>query len=122
MVKILENLIKMDDLGGFPTIFGSTPIFEYGCPSKIRGVLYTQIIHLFIGLSMKNSPSILGYHYFWKHLFLAGEEEVTMVTKNLCVTHRMRMPYAQLGSVGNPSAGGAISLPMVGSPKSLCRI
>lgn len=34
----------------------------------------------------------------------AGEEEVTMVTNNLCVTHRMRMPYAQLGSVGNPSA------------------
>jgi len=28
-----------------------------------------------------------------------GEEEVTMLTKNLCITHRMRMPYAQLGSV-----------------------
>ncbi len=24
MVKIMENLIKMDDLGGFPTIFGNT--------------------------------------------------------------------------------------------------
>lgn len=34
----------------------------------------------------------------------AGEEEVTMVTNNFCVTHRMRMPYAQLGSVGNPRA------------------
>ena len=26
MVKIMENPIKMDDLGGFPIIFGSTPI------------------------------------------------------------------------------------------------
>ena len=39
----------------------------------------------------------------------AGEEEVTMVTNNFCVTHRMRMPYAQLGSVGNPSAESAES-------------
>ena len=26
-----------------------------------------QIIHLFIGFSMKFSPSLLGYHYCWKH-------------------------------------------------------
>ena len=26
MVKIMENPIKVDDLGGFPPIFGSTPI------------------------------------------------------------------------------------------------
>ena len=27
MVKIMENPMKMDDLGGFPMMFGSTPIF-----------------------------------------------------------------------------------------------
>ena len=27
MVKIMESLIKMDDLGGFPPIFGLTPTF-----------------------------------------------------------------------------------------------
>ena len=26
MVKIMEKLIKIDDLGGFPTIFGNTQI------------------------------------------------------------------------------------------------
>ena len=26
MVKIMENPIRMDDLGGFPIIFGLTPI------------------------------------------------------------------------------------------------
>ena len=57
-----ENLIKIDDLG--VPLFLETPIFEYGWPSKNRGVLYTQIIHLFIGLSMKNSPSILGVPVF----------------------------------------------------------
>ena len=28
MVKIMENPIKMDDLGGFPPIVGSTPIYK----------------------------------------------------------------------------------------------
>ena len=28
MVKIMEKPIKMDDLGGFPPIFGNTHIFE----------------------------------------------------------------------------------------------
>ncbi len=32
MVKIMENPIKMDDLWGFPPIFGSTPSWS----SKIR--------------------------------------------------------------------------------------
>ena len=27
MVKIMENPIKLDDLGGFPPIFGNTPGF-----------------------------------------------------------------------------------------------
>jgi len=29
MVKIMENPIKMDDLGGKPTIFGNIHIFAY---------------------------------------------------------------------------------------------
>ena len=33
MVKIMENLIKMDDLGGKPTFFGNTHMFE-GPPKK----------------------------------------------------------------------------------------
>ena len=34
MVKIIENPIKMDDLGGKPTIFGNIHIcsFKYGSP------------------------------------------------------------------------------------------
>ena len=28
MVKIMDNLIKMDDLGGFPPILVNTPIFS----------------------------------------------------------------------------------------------
>ena len=29
MVKIMENPIKMDDLGGFPIIFGNTHMFLF---------------------------------------------------------------------------------------------
>ncbi len=34
--------------------------------SKNRGWA-PQIIHLFIGFSLIIKPSIMGYHYFWKH-------------------------------------------------------
>ena len=44
----------------------------------------------------------------------AGEEEVTMVTNNFCVTHRMRMPYAQLGSVGVLQSAGKSAGPSGG--------
>ena len=35
MVKIMENPIKMDDLGGKPTIFGNTHLEVYGRRKKI---------------------------------------------------------------------------------------
>ena len=39
MVKIMENLIKMDDLGGKPTIFGNTHIFLY-----VWGLLFLWVV------------------------------------------------------------------------------
>ena len=33
MVKIMENPIKMDDLGGFPPIFGNTQMIPNGLHS-----------------------------------------------------------------------------------------
>ena len=51
---LMENPLKMDDLGGKPTIFRKHPSFGWTslnrvCPYK---------------------PSILGYHDFWKHPYL----------------------------------------------------
>ena len=40
-----------------------------GVEPKIGFFLTPQIVHLFIGFSMKFSPSILGYPYFGKHPF-----------------------------------------------------
>ena len=42
MVKIMENPIKMDDLGGKPTIFGNIHIvFPPPQKKKIRNYIYT---------------------------------------------------------------------------------
>ena len=40
MVKIMEHPIKMDDLGGKPTIFGNTHIIFHNVVSKLKGVGY----------------------------------------------------------------------------------
>ena len=41
MVKIMKNLIRMDDLGGFPPIFGNTHVGKYTVrpmdPSWVEG-------------------------------------------------------------------------------------
>ena len=40
MVKIMENIIKMDDLGGKPTVFGNISYAEQlGCKLKIATVV-----------------------------------------------------------------------------------
>ncbi len=47
MVKIMENPIKMDDLGGKPTIFGNTHVYS----------MYTCIIfNKIIGQDFKHAP------------------------------------------------------------------
>ena len=43
MVKIMENHIKMDDLGGKPTIFGN---MKHPYKSTLPGVLKSQAPHL----------------------------------------------------------------------------
>ena len=54
------------------------------CWTKNRGGITTQIIHLFIGFSIINHPSILGvlpHPYFWKQPY--GEEALVMMIQSL---------------------------------------
>ena len=60
MVKIMENPIKIDDLGGFPIIFGLTPIWFLSGPDlgdKIGPRIFASID---VGnlLKMRSFPAI----------------------------------------------------------------
>ena len=87
---IMENLIKMDDLGGKPTIFGNTHLNIWNIDSNVNGtskwhlVMNSQlsamgsqsrsILELFKTTRMKPSARDDGYtvvlmHHVWKHIF-----------------------------------------------------
>ena len=72
-------------------------IYVYGCQPKNNGKT-PQIIHLFIGFSMKFSPSILGYHYFWKHPYSTGiiRLPVRCQKARLLVIHLPNWVFARL--------------------------
>ena len=56
MVKIMENPIKMDDLGSFPPNFGSTPIhpFVYLAPGRVISVGNAMALSTTFGGGKKN--------------------------------------------------------------------
>ena len=87
--------------------------FGNGCQPKNRGGENPpKSSHLFIGLEPLFSPSILGYHYFWKH---PNPESM------ICILGYLGPPgYVLLGSVGivsinpiSPYISSFISMPLL---------
>ena len=53
MVKIMENPIRMDDLGGKPTIFGNTRIY---CMGRTHGVIFE--VYAWPDVTLRESGSL----------------------------------------------------------------